>query len=240
MQRQAAIAILAAAVLVPGLQAQMRSGGGRGAPAMRGSAPGHGGFVGGHAGVPAGGHFGRSFRTSSGFHGGTWGHGGGWSSNRHRFVNRGFRNNACYNGYCGAGYAGYIAPPIFWSDYTAGYDTAGYADSQYVPATPAYDDSDLRMEIRQLTDQVEQLREEQQAHIRAQQTAAPAHPSRMGLPTVLVFRDGRVKEVNNYGIVGQTLWILDEQRARKVPLTELDLTATKGANEDRGGFVVPR
>ena len=190
--------------------------------------------------MPAGGHFGGA----SGFHGNTWSRGGGWGSHGHghHFVHKGFvfSNNGCFNGFCGAGYAGYLAPPLFWSDYSPAYDTAAYAGSQYVPATPAYDDSDLRMEIRQLTDQVEQLREEQQAHIRAQQTAAPARPSRMDLPTVLVFRDGRVKEVNNYGIVGQTLWILDEQRARKVPLTELDLTATKGANEDRGGFVVPK
>jgi len=52
--------------------------------------------------------------------------------------------------------------------------------------------------------------------------------------TELVFRDKHVEEVQNYAIVGQTLWILSGQRARKIPLTELDIPATKKANDNRG------
>jgi len=40
--------------------------------------------------------------------------------------------------------------------------------------------------------------------------------------------------VKNYAIVGQTLWVLSGQRARKIPLTELDIPATKKVNDDRG------
>jgi hypothetical protein len=59
-------------------------------------------------------------------------------------------------------------------------------------------------------------------------------------PTVLVFRDGHRSEVQNYGIVGQTLWAFTERQAKKYPLTDLDLSATKAANEQRGGeFAVP-
>ena len=58
--------------------------------------------------------------------------------------------------------------------------------------------------------------------------------------TVLVFQDGHRVEARNYAIVGQTLWIYTEQDSRKVPLADLDVTATKSANSDRGiVFQVP-
>jgi hypothetical protein len=58
--------------------------------------------------------------------------------------------------------------------------------------------------------------------------------------TVLVFQDGHRTEARNYAIVGQTLWIYTEDDSRKVPLSELDVTATKNANSDRGiVFQVP-
>ena len=61
-----------------------------------------------------------------------------------------------------------------------------------------------------------------------------------GQPTVLVFRDQRKQEVQNYAIVGQTLWIFSPQRTEKIPLAEIDLAASAKANEDRGvEFRVP-
>jgi len=100
-----------------------------------------------------------------------------------------------------------------------------------------YDDSALRYEVDRLADEVERLREEQarQAPQPSPRPAAEQAPS-----TVLVFRDGHGSEVHNYGIVGQTLWVFTEQHARKYPLSDLDLPATKAANEQRGiEFVVP-
>ena len=52
--------------------------------------------------------------------------------------------------------------------------------------------------------------------------------------TVLVFQDGHRTEARNYAIIGQTLWIYTDQDSKKVPLAELDVTATKSANSDRG------
>jgi hypothetical protein len=61
-----------------------------------------------------------------------------------------------------------------------------------------------------------------------------------GQPTVLVFRDQRQEEVQNYAIVGRTLWIFSPQRTEKIPLAEIDLAASAKANEDRGvEFRVP-
>jgi outer membrane murein-binding lipoprotein Lpp len=52
--------------------------------------------------------------------------------------------------------------------------------------------------------------------------------------TLLVFRDGHKVEATNYAIVGQSLWIYTDQDSKKVPLSDLDVTATKDANSDRG------
>ena len=58
--------------------------------------------------------------------------------------------------------------------------------------------------------------------------------------TVLVFRDQRREEVQNYAIVGQTLWIFSPRRTEKIPLGEIDLAASAKDNEDRGvEFRVP-
>jgi len=58
--------------------------------------------------------------------------------------------------------------------------------------------------------------------------------------TVLVFRDQHKQEVQNYAIVGQTLWTFAPQRTQKIPLSDLDLAATQKANDERGvDFRVP-
>jgi len=58
--------------------------------------------------------------------------------------------------------------------------------------------------------------------------------------TVLVFRDQHKKEVENYAIVGQTLWAFSPQHTDKIALADLDLPATVKANDDRGlTFRVP-
>ena len=58
--------------------------------------------------------------------------------------------------------------------------------------------------------------------------------------TLLVFKDGHQLEVDNYAIVGDTLFDLSEGHRRKVALAELDLTATAKQNDDRGvDFVLP-
>jgi hypothetical protein len=47
-------------------------------------------------------------------------------------------------------------------------------------------------------------------------------------------------EIRNYAIVGSTIWIFNEQTAKKVPLAQLDLEATKRVNADKGIlFVLP-
>lgn len=54
------------------------------------------------------------------------------------------------------------------------------------------------------------------------------------IPTVLIFHDQRKQEVQNYAIVGDTLWNFAAQHTEKIPLSDLDLPATTKANQDRG------
>src|SRR5579864_4763010 len=81
------------------------------------------------------------------------------------------------------------------------------------------------------------------ATVAAATTSAPAitpDADEKVTKTLLVFRDGHKLEATNYAIVGQSLWIYTDQDSRKVPLADLDVTATKNANSDRGViFQVP-
>jgi len=115
--------------------------------------------------------------------------------------------------------------------------TAPY--SQVVEQSPAAAtdrESDLAREIDRLRDEVERMREEQVSREQARQAALQPQPSVEEKPptTILIFRDGRRSEVQNFAIVGQTLWVFSEQRARKIPVSDLDVEATRKVNADRG------
>jgi hypothetical protein len=59
-------------------------------------------------------------------------------------------------------------------------------------------------------------------------------------PTVLVFKDGHQLEIDNYAIVGPTLFDLTPGHSRRVALTDLNLEATRQQNDDRGlTFQIP-
>jgi hypothetical protein len=76
---------------------------------------------------------------------------------------------------------------------------------------------------------------------RRQQSARDEDERTVAAPaTVLVFRDQHKQEVQNYAIVGQTLWVFAPERTQKIPLTDIDLPATTKANDDHGvDFHVP-
>jgi hypothetical protein len=59
-------------------------------------------------------------------------------------------------------------------------------------------------------------------------------------PTTLIFRDQHKEEIQNYAIVGDTLFSFSAERTQKIPLSDLDIPATTKVNEDRGvNFRVP-
>jgi len=153
------------------------------------------------------------------------------------FPNR-FYHRRFFSGYPFGYYGGYYGYPLysmypgFYADYD--YTPTVAANPEYNTAA-SYFDSNAQFqqsEIDRLENEVDRLREE-----RDTRTAAPAGAPQRAEPqptTMLVFRDQHTEEVGNYAIVGQTLWILSEQKAGKVPLDTLDIPATTKANEDRG------
>jgi hypothetical protein len=65
------------------------------------------------------------------------------------------------------------------------------------------------------------------------QEQAAIHDVGPNEPSVLIFRDGRKREVNNYAIMGQTVYVFDKG-TQKIALADLDVPATIKANDDRG------
>ncbi len=74
-----------------------------------------------------------------------------------------------------------------------------------------------------------------QTETEAAPSASPAEAPAPDLPaTVLVFKDGHQLEVQNYAVIGETLYDLTPGRHHKIPLADLDLTSTTKQNDDRG------
>jgi hypothetical protein len=224
MRRWLAIAGLVAGLLTVPVRAQRRGGMSAGS-AGRGGFVGRGTVVGGRGpaflGAPrAGVRFGTGFRPPVFF------------PNRFEH-NRFFR--AYPLGYYGAyyGYPLVSTYPGFYADYPypstvdsyPGYNTAA---SYFDP-----DEQFQQSQVERLEHEVDGLRAERDARSSAA-ADAPRRETEPQPTTVLVFRDQHTEEVGNYAIVGPTLWIFTEQQARKVPVDNLDIAATKKANDDRG------
>lgn len=217
-----------------------------------------GGHVGGFGGHGFGGHVGGAGHFSGGMHSAprSFSHAPSFSQRgfSHRtFANNGFRNNGfrhhrshnfgfrnnCFGFRCRGfaypwWYAGYY-DPYWWYDSSSSYDEDYERDRA------------LANEMNQQSLEEQRLRQEeerdgdQDLYARPAPAASPASSTAEAQPsTVLVFRDQHQKEVRNYAIVGRTLWNFGSQRTERIPLTDLDLTATAKANDDRGlTFSVP-
>jgi hypothetical protein len=158
----------------------------------------------------------------------------------------GFGFGSPYYGY-GYGYGGYYGyyPGYYYPYYPLFADSYDYGSS-----ADAYNqqNSQLQQQVGQLSNEISvlQAEQEEQAEQAAQQSASqastPPPPAAQASretasnrePTTLVFRDGKTEQVQNYAIAGKTLWIFNEQRARRIPLSDLNIPATKQTNEDRG------
>jgi hypothetical protein len=75
---------------------------------------------------------------------------------------------------------------------------------------------------------------------KASDALEPAEPVAAQPSTVLVFKDGHKSDVLNYAIVGDTLFDFAAGRSRKILIADLDVPATRKANDDRGvDFQIP-
>jgi hypothetical protein len=164
-------------------------------------------------------------------------------------------------GYCGWGCWGYGSPylwggidPYWWwdngSDSDSGYD-AGYGyNPGYNNNDPDYGDdpvygynpSDRDPGPQYDTGLANQMRQQgvpwrppdsgNQNYSRS--TPSQNSASEAVASTVLVFRDQHKEEVQNYAIIGETLWTFAPQHTQRIPLSALDIPATEKANDERG------
>ena len=167
-------------------------------------------------------------------------HGRGFGGHRHHNLNR-FGFNSCFGFGCG------------WGGWSPWWGTSYY--DPWVWST--WDDQDRRFDedyYRQyeMADRWNQRSlEEQQARRQQEEDAEEdAYASRSSdrrsfsdsvsqsqdpaAATVLVYRDQHRQEVQNYAIVGQTLWAFMAGRTQKIPLASLDVEATERVNDERG------
>jgi len=79
---------------------------------------------------------------------------------------------------------------------------------------------------------------------KVQQKAPPADPVAVSddppskeddaPPTIFILKDGRKVETQNFAIVGQTVFDFSTKPIKKIQLPDLDMDATRKANDDRG------
>jgi TolA-binding protein len=136
----------------------------------------------------------------------------------------------------------FIGSPYF--GYGSNWYLSAYSAFPYVSSSESYEVSpsqsqiqDLANQVERLTTEVEQLRQDQ-AELRSQlsQAAAPPRqqpPEAPTSPITLVFRNGRRLSIQNYAIVRGSLWALEEFMSTRIPLTDLDIEATRQANPGR-------
>jgi hypothetical protein len=150
----------------------------------------------------------------------------------------GFRSfglrNYCYGYRCGYGYPwlGGAFDPYWWWDSGSSYD-----DDQENQMGLANEMNAQSLYDQRMYDQRMQQQGDQDLYVRSAPARQPKRQedrTEVVPPTVLVFHDQHKQEVENYAIVGQTLWNFSSQRTEKIPISSLDLPATTKANEDRG------
>jgi hypothetical protein len=155
--------------------------------------------------------------------------------NFQHFKNAGFFPNV-YGGY------GYYYP----IQYGAGYNTPviivqnGGGDGDY---DYSYDDDGNVVISPERREKHKETKE-----VAAAAPAPPPPPAETAEPlqvtpqpkTTLVYKDGHKGQVQNYAIIGDSLIDLSDGRTKKIPLDNLDLTATQKINDDDGiDFRVP-
>jgi hypothetical protein len=245
MRRWLAISALSTVLAVPSMA---QHGGSRGGGSMGHAGFSSSGFHGGAlssgfrggASVNASPHFGSRFVT--GVHPPSFHSGVGF---RRPFFGPGRFRNRFFWASGWPGFYGYYGYPGFYDDfYSSADDYPSYDNSASAYYAAQNDMAQQQQDIDRLEDEVARLREQRQTGSPESGDASISqlrNKPEVSTPTVLVFRDKHTQEVQNYAIVGGTIWVFSEQRATKLPLSWLDLEATAKANDDRGvDFEIPK
>ncbi|HXH48045.1 MAG TPA: hypothetical protein VNM47_01605 [Terriglobia bacterium] len=136
--------------------------------------------------------------------------------------------------------------PGLWPPLDVQYQQASLIAHGDVAAEVAAQEKEfLTSQVQALTDEVHSLREQQALRQFAQEPAVAPRPESFSQPvprvsqptfpvTVFIYRDGHEMEVRDYAILGKTLWVFNGQTARKFPLTDFNIAASRQVNEEHG------
>jgi hypothetical protein len=94
----------------------------------------------------------------------------------------------------------------------------------------------LAEQIRQLSANLEAMKNANQQQPPVPQSAVElAQPEPEQPPIKLVLRNGQQLTIKSYAVMNGVLWDFSGQRVRKVPISQVDLTASAKATEAAGG-----
>lgn len=173
----------------------------------------------------------NSIRQSPFIHGGS-ALGGPWRQTSHHPGRRDHRGGYGYVGYPYFPYLGYAE---------TGFDnfaeSAPIYPAEGIGVEPAAG-NEVTRQLEQLSAQIDDLQSRLNEGQQGKQTSAasgtvePEQPS--APPLTVVLSDGRTLKVQNYAVVGDTLWDLSSQPVRKIPAAKIDLPASSKASESSG------
>lgn len=152
----------------------------------------------------------------------------------------------CFN--CGRGNGGhghgrgYGAVPLYGVGLPYYGSYYGSSDMEATPAPPPPDSSTqvLANEVDRLTQQVQELTEQRQAQATQPPALQPQGPSPQAEPvpaepsTILVLRDGKKVETDNYAVMGTMFWNFSAHPVQRIPISQIDISASRQANQLRG------
>jgi hypothetical protein len=197
---------------------------------------------GGHGGMARGGAHGAPAGAYHGANGGGRGNASHSHSYSGHYVHYRYYSGRIRHYYYRRGY-GYGYPYASWVWYDPGWygasdsfgaqSGAAYVD---VPSNSAnsYVADEQQREIDRLDEEVARLRAERESGADGNSMRQSPSKALIDAETVIVYRNHHTEGINNYAIVGKTLWVFTEERARKIPIAELDRLATMQANDARG------
>ncbi|TAM82609.1 MAG: hypothetical protein EPN47_08105 [Acidobacteria bacterium] len=139
--------------------------------------------------------------------------------------------------------------PSLWPPLDVEYQQASLIANGDVAAEVAAQEKEyLSSQVQALTNEVHSLREQQSLRQIVQGPAASSGVETSGRPlpqaesraqqafpvTVFIYRDGHEMEVRDYAIFGDTLWVFNGPAARKFPLSDFNIEASRQVNEEHG------
>lgn len=150
-------------------------------------------------------------------------------------------------GYAGRGDYRNVPYPYFYSpfyypflDYGSAPYGGGPGDMSYDPSadTGLVTQNLLGEQVQRLTAELDQMRYAQYAQQQGppMQGAAVAQPVEAPPPAVtIVLRNGQKLQVQNYAVMDNTFWDFSKQPALKIPISNIDISASNQATAANGG-----